>query len=342
MHAPSCLGGGVIDKLELRVPSHAIYTADFGILYSELRTGQGKDPFHGTRHYVAVADLRPYGFDVILHAHCKHGTQGNHKLELVETGRKSFKELVSEINRIFVVDAMQLATMRVDLTADVVGIPVSFFQDALRAAYKQVANDIEKADHFVRMGRGEIQTLYLGSRPNCFRIYNKIAELKKQYATLKRNKTEEQALPTFEELYGFPSEGFVLTRVERQYGGARIPAELSTLRLLKENAPTFDPFSSLEFVAGGRPEPDPDGYDLMKYLAGKGLRQLIQEQGMQRTRKFVNKKSKGNGARTFRELGDFLPTSLDGFGVPDLTRQYRSSLQRQLQALSQKTGRTER
>ena len=192
----AAVDGGVIDKLELRVSSRASYTAEFGTLYSELRTGQGKDPFHATRHYVAVADLRPYGFDAVLHAHCKHGKYGDHKLELLETGKRSFRELVDEMERIFVGDPMRLEVMRVDLTADVEGVPVSFFQDALRVAYKQVANDIEKADQFVRMGRGEIQTLYLGSRPNCFRIYNKIAELKKQYAVLKRKETkEEQALP---------------------------------------------------------------------------------------------------------------------------------------------------
>jgi hypothetical protein len=332
-HQPFAIeDGGVIDKLELRVPSRASYTAGFGALYSELRSGAIKDPFHATRHYVAVADLRPYGLDAVLHAHCKHGEHGDHKLELLETGRRSLTELVAEIERIFVVDAMRLETMRVDLTADIEGVPVSFFQDALRAAYKQVANDIEKADRFVRMGRGEIQTLYLGSRPNCFRIYNKIAELKKQYAVLKRKESEEQALPTFEEMFRYPSEGFVLTRVERQYGGSRIPVELSTLRALKENASTFDPFKSLELIAGGKPEPSPDEYDLMKFLAGKGLGQLIREQGMQRARRFVNQRSKGNAARTFRELKDFLPNSLKGFEIPDLTRQYRDSVQRQLQA----------
>jgi hypothetical protein len=331
LHAPCCLGGGVIDKLELRVPSGAIYTPEFGHKYSELRTGQGKDPFHGTRHYAAVADLRPYGYDVVLHAHCKHGKQGNHKLELLETGHKSLTQLIGEITGIFAVEPMQLETMRVDLTADVVGVPVSFFQDTLRAAYKQVANDIEKADQFVRMGRGEIQTLYLGSRPNCFRIYNKIVELKRRYAALKRNESQEQPLPSFEEMYGYPSEGFVLTRVERQYGGGRIPVELSTLRALKENALAFDPFSSLEFITGDQPVPSPDAYDLMKFLAGLGLRQVIREQGMQRARRFVNKQSRGNAARMLRELGDFLPSDRADFALPDLTKQYRESVQRQLE-----------
>jgi hypothetical protein len=326
------LDGSVIDKLELRVPSRAVYTPEFGKLYSELRAGQEKAPFHGTRHYVAVGDLRPYGYEVVLHAHCKHGKEGNHKLELMETGNKSFRELVSEINRVFIVDPMQLGVMRVDLTADVVGIPVPFFQDALRAAYKQVANDIEKADQFSRLGRGDIQTLYLGSRPNCFRIYNKIAELKKQYAALKRNETKEQPLASFEELYGYPSEGFILTRVERQFGGSRIPDELSTLKTLRENIATFDPFKSLEFLTTSKPEPDPDEYDLTKFLAGLGLRHLIQELGMQRTRRFINKKSRGNAARTFRELGDFLPPNIEGFSAADLTRHYRDSTQRQLAA----------
>jgi hypothetical protein len=250
----------------------------------------------------------------------------------METGQKSFKELVGEINRVFVVDPMRLEVMRVDLTADVVGIPVPFFQDALRAAYKQVANDIEKADQFSRLGRGDVQTLYLGSRPNCFRIYNKIAELKKQYAALKRNETDEHPLPSFEELYGYPGEGFVLTRVERQFGGSRIPNELSTLEALRDNAASFDPFKSLEFLTSSKPEPDPDAYDLTKFLAGLGLRQLIRELGMQRTRRFINKKSRGNAARTFRELGDFLPPNTEGFSAADLTRHYRDSIQRQLAA----------
>lgn len=322
----------MIDKLELRVPARTVYTAKFRELYSELRNGNGKDPFHATRHYVAVADLRPYGYELVLHAHCKHGKGGNHKLELMETGQKLFKDLVSEINRVFVVDPMQLQIMRIDLTADVVGVPVWFFQDSLRAAFKQVANDIEKAVQFSRLGRGEIQTLYLGSRPNCFRIYNKIAELKKQYAALKRNETEEQQLPSFEELYGYPSEGLVLTRVERQFGGSRIPDELSTLRALKENATTFDPFASLEFLSCNKPEPDPDAYDLMKFLAGLGLCHLIREHGMQRTRKFVNKQSRGNAARTFRELSDFLPRTGTDFSIPDLTGLYRDSVQKQLAA----------
>jgi hypothetical protein len=192
-------------------------------------------------------------------------------------------------------------------------------------------NDIENAEHFMRMGRGDIQTLYLGKRPNCFRIYNKIAELKQQYVALKRQQTEEHPLPSFGELFGYPSEGFVLTRVERQFGGSRIPLELSTLRALKENALTFDPFSRLELIAGGRPDPNPDDYELMKFLAGKGLRQVFDEQGMQRTRRFVNQKSRGNAARVFRELKDFLPCSLAGFGIPDLRQRYIESVQRQLE-----------
>ena len=322
----------MIDKLELRVPSRTVYTDEFGKLYSELRHGNEKDPFHSARHYVAVADLRPYGYELVLHTHCKHGKEGNHKLELVETGQKSFNEFVSEINRVFVVDPMRLEIMRVDLTADVVGVPVWFFQDSLRAAFKQVANDIEKADQFSRLGRGEVQTLYLGSRPNCFRIYNKIAELKRQYAALKRNEIDEQPLPSFEELYGYPSDGLILTRVERQFGGSRIPDELFTLRGLKDNAANFDPFASLEFLSCNTPEPDPNAYDLMKFLAGLGLRHLIREQGMQRTRKFVNKQSRGNAARTFRELSDFLPRTGGDFSIPDLTGLYRDSVQKQLAA----------
>jgi hypothetical protein len=70
----------------------------------------------------------------------------------------------------------------------------------------------------------------------------------------------------------------------------------------------------------------------MKFLAGLGLRELIQRQGMQRTRKFINKNSRGNAARTFRELSDFLPRNGGDFPIPDLSGLYRHSIQKQLAA----------
>jgi hypothetical protein len=319
----------VIDKLEVRIPARAPYEQDFASLYSELRAHPNGDPFHPSRYYGAVGDLRPYGIDAILHAHCKFGKHGDYKVELLETGKRSLAYLVNEIGQIFDVDVMKLRIMRVDLAADVTGVPVWFFQDALRVAYKQVTNDIERADQFTRMGRGEVQTIYLGRRPNLFRVYNKIAELKLQYAALKR-KAGNRPMPSFEDLYGYASEGFLLTRVERQIGGSRVPEQISTIELLERNALDFDPFERLEFLAGGKPEPNPDDYDLTKYLAGVGLRTTVLAVGMQRTRRLINKKSRGNAARFCRKFHEFLPVVPDDFVVPSLRNLYRESVARQL------------
>jgi hypothetical protein len=322
--------GFVIDKLEVRIPARAPYTGDFAALYSELRADPHADPFHPSRYYGAVGDLRPYGIDAIVHCHCKFGKYGDHKVELLETGGRSLAHLVNEIGQIFDVNVMKLEIMRVDLAADVKGIPVWVFQDTFRAAYKQVVNDIERADQFIRMGRGEVQTIYLGRRPNLYRVYNKIAELKLHYAAVERR--ANGPIPTFEDLYGYPAEGFLLTRVERQIGGSRVPAQISTIELLKWNAMDFDPFERLEFLAGGKPEPNPDDYDLTTYLAGVGLRTTALAVGMQRTRRLINKLSPGNAARVCRKFRDFLPAVPDEFVVPPIRELYRESVTRQLAA----------
>jgi hypothetical protein len=320
----------VIDKLEVRIPARAPYTRSFNSLYSELRADPKKDPFHPSRYYGAVGDLRPYGIDAILHAHCKFGKDANHKVELLDTGKKSLAFMVSEIEEIFDVNPMKLAIMRVDLAADVEGVPVWFFQDTLRASYKQVANDIERADLFIRMGRGEVQTMYLGGRPNLYRIYNKIAELKHQYDALVRKAGINGPIQSFEDLNGYPSEGLVLTRVERQIGGSRVPDQISTLELLRKNAMDFDPFERLEFLTGGKPEPNPDDYDITTYFAGLGLRATALTLGMQRTRRLINRKSRGNAARVCRKFSEFLPPVADEFAVPPLRDLYRKSVERQL------------
>ena len=64
-----------------------------------------------------------------------------------------------------------------------------------------------------------VETVYFGKRPNCYRIYDKIAEFRYQFARLKPDEGLEK--PPFEELYGYPETGVILTRVERQIGGGR-------------------------------------------------------------------------------------------------------------------------
>jgi len=316
----------VIDKLDLRIPAETPFSPEFGELYSHLRSAD-RSPLRSGKHYVVVGDLRCLGHEAILHMYCKHGKCPNHKLELVDTGKRGFNLLLDEIETVFEVDVWELEVMRVDFAIDVKEIPVSYFQQFVRAAQKQVVNDIENAELFTRMGRGEVQTIYLGKRPNCFRIYNKIAELKKQYLALLRKADHPGNLPAFEQVFGYPSEGLIVTRVERQYGGNRIPENIATVRDLWRNASSIYPFAPLQFSASGKPFLNPDNYGLTTYLKGIGLRELVKEFGLHRVRRFLNVQSKGNASRILREHADFLPSAT--IDMPDLHELFAESITRQ-------------
>lgn len=84
----------MIDKLDLRIPQNAPFNREFGKLCADLRNYPQHDPFRAGKHYRMVGDMRPFGYEAIVHLCCKHGKVANHKLELLETGRKTFAELV--------------------------------------------------------------------------------------------------------------------------------------------------------------------------------------------------------------------------------------------------------
>lgn len=293
----------MIDNLDVRVPPDAPYHPDFSRLYSRIHHDSSNSPFRRSRHYLLVGDLRPYGYDVILNLHCLRGRLGYHKVELLDTGRMTFAGMVNEIERIFEVDATKLEVMRIDLAADVPGIPVKWFQERMKARYKQVFAAVGST-HFVEIGKREIQTLYFGKRPNLFRIYDKIAEYKFQYEQLQRK--SETPLPSFEEMFGVPESGYVLTRVERQYGGGKIPEKLSTVAKLK-TVQHFCPFDALGIMDGGKAQPNPDDYTFETYLAGMYLRHMADEQGMQAVSRHIAKYSQRNQKWAHEKFRDFLP-----------------------------------
>jgi hypothetical protein len=251
----------VLDKLEIRVPAPVPFRPEFTDMYSEL-AADPKGPFRKRGpHYVLTGDLRMYGYEVILHLHCMHG-EGNHKVELLDTGKRGFSFLLAECERIFDVDPLKCGVMRVDCAADVPCIGVDWFHQRARVRWKQFANEIGEMRLeapgastsllYSQMGKREVQTLYFGKRPNCYRIYDKVAEWRAEYqrfhvqstaALVKRMlnagasptdlewrfKSQNSDLPagdcvsSFEEMYGVPERGYTLTRCERQIGGGEVP-----------------------------------------------------------------------------------------------------------------------
>ena len=335
----------MIDKVELRVPGFTPYSPQFGKLYQEIRNDP-KGPFRQTQHYLASADLRPYGFSAILHTHNIHGKHSNHKLELIETGKMNYTQMRQEIHRIFDSATGPLELIRVDLAADIAGVPVSWFKQQAFAPYKRWTCEIGTVNaddaQFSTMGRTGVETFYLGKRPNVIRIYNKIAERRQEYMRLKRRALAEAKkramggpivfdFPSFEATSGFPEEGLILTRVERQIAGGRVPEELSTFARLR-GAADFDPFERLVFLSGGKPEPNPDDYDLNKLAMGMYIRHLVQKDGIHRTKQFLNRRSMRNANRMLRRYEDFLPDDAARITHDELVEQYRQTVSKQLAA----------
>jgi hypothetical protein len=321
----------VIDKLEIRVPAMTPVGKDLEPVYGELRRGIVVPGFRPSPHYSRVGDLRPFGINAIAHLSCKRGARPNHKLELLDTGQVGFDEILGTVEQVFRFDPLSAEVMRVDLAADVDGVSVSYFERAAYAAYKRWACDIGKLE-CSRMGSAEIETIYLGKRPNCIRIYNKVAEYRQQYRRLERDLKPRACPLPFERIFHIP-ETAILTRVERQIAAGRVPPELSTVQRLRENAADFNPFDRLRLIPGLDKPPKPNELGLSTWLQGMQLRRLADELGMQRLRKFVNRHSKGNAARMFAQFAEFLPSaSGEALSEEGLYGRYRESIARQLAA----------
>jgi hypothetical protein len=318
------------------VPHFAPYSADFGQVYKELRNDP-KGPFKPSAHYLSVADLRDYGYPVILHSHNVHDRRGNHKLELVETGGMSYRNMAATITRIFEEEPGPLSLMRVDLAADVPDVPVAWFQQNIRTRYKRWTaslGKLEASNEFSEMGSRGVETFYYGKRPNVIRVYNKVAERLYRYrmvvARQKRKHVPQSEIPTFEQMFGHGITGVVLTRVERQIAGGRVPERLGTFHRLRSVA-DFDPFENLIYVGVGKPEPNPDHYEFTQYLTGMYVRHLIERDGVHRFLQFANKYSMRNGRRILKQYADFLPSTA-GITPSGLRERFCESVTRQLAA----------
>src|SRR4051812_46126417 len=104
------------------------FTPRFEQIASKLRLGI-VPPFRPSRFYRFVGDLRrDYSLDAILHLEYKFG-ECTHKIEIIDAGKKTLREMEDVIAAVFEVDPSTLGLMRVDFAADIEGIPVSWFQD---------------------------------------------------------------------------------------------------------------------------------------------------------------------------------------------------------------------
>jgi hypothetical protein len=165
------------------------------------------------------------------------------------------------------------------------------------------------------------------------RIYDKVAEYQAQFDKLRRKASLDADPLEFTQEFGLSPDA-VLTRIERQFGGGRIPPELVSFGNLS-NAPDFDPFSAIEITDGGgdRLPSVGDCASVTEYLCGLQVNEWAQRIGMQQFRAWLNRNSGRNGARFLDKYARFLPNAYgNGVTSKQLYDNYRESTIRQLAA----------
>lgn len=311
----------MIDKVETKISPRTDLRHDFGQLYADV----ARDPKYAreSKDFLRVIDLRPFGHDAIFHSTCKHGKEGHHKLELLETGKKTGEQMLHEQSFV-VCDPRPLQVTRVDLTADIPGVPVLWCHQRMRAKFKRfgaaLGELVYEPMEYAQMGKIGLETVYFGKRPNCIRVYDKVAERFNDYKKHTRGMDEP---PDFETSYGYGLDEIV-TRVERQIASGRVPVKLGTMKQLLAAAPEFNPFSNVEILqAEGTLLTDLVGPDWRQYrrftdwLAGVGLRALVEQVGLHPAYRITGDRTKGNAKRMFKKYREFMPSASElGQSVP--------------------------
>jgi hypothetical protein len=329
---PALRNRAVIDKLELAVPQFTDFKPAILQVMREIDWERGSSRVRRSPHYAGILDLHPFGTDAFLHAYNKHRTPRDHKLELLDTGKKTYSELAQQIESVFDVNPDGLRVMRIDLCADVYGTHVSWFQPRARIKYKRFAREIGELK-YEQMGERSIQTLVAGKRPNVFRFYDKTAECMVDFKKRSRKVSKDAEPLDFQTEYGFSPET-VLTRVERQIGGGKIPSQLSTFGTVVREAPEFNPFAPIEIVgSSSHSTPGFEECEWIEWVVGTRLNELRQEWGMQQLRIVMNRRTKGNSARLLERYSRFFPDDDEiQMTTERLQAIYRDSVVKQLSA----------
>jgi hypothetical protein len=112
--------------------------------------------------------------------------------------------------------------------------------------------------------------------------------------------------------------------------GRAIPAELRTVRKLRENATDFNPFSPL--VIYGQESPPPDEFQMKphQFVKGWGIRCLVKDRGLPFVRKLLKRMGGGHVREQLKNSAAFLPRTGKPFPMPDFYQLYRADVLRQI------------
>jgi hypothetical protein len=173
--------GGGMDWLEVRLPQLVTFRPRVTEAIAAYRDG-GRSPFRTSPNYAAVVDLRPFDIaDAFLHLSKKGRGEQTHKVQMIGTGQFSMREHLAHLESIVDTDLLALQPMRTDLTVDLPAITVDWVLNHAAVEKKRFIAELGKAERaasvdYMTLGRRHVETIYCGKRPNCFRVYDKIAE----------------------------------------------------------------------------------------------------------------------------------------------------------------------
>jgi hypothetical protein len=321
----------VIDKLELRLPSGVYFRPQVRSAIREVDFATNRTRVKPSQHYAGVLDLRSLGTDGLLHYRRKRdGASGNHKLELLDSGKRSYSELVFQIENVVDANIDPLEIMRIDLCVDIRDVPVQWFYARLRFAHKRLSREIGTLKH-QSIGKSGLETISAGQRPNMFRVYDKVEECKMQLRKMQRRASKDADSLTLTSEFGI-GESDIITRIERQHGGGRIPPSFARFGDL-HHLPEYNPFQPLRIVTRDRfRQPSIAERGIDEWLKGTRLNELSHEMGMPKFMGWLGKHSGGNSARMMRKYKDYFETGSARVTVGSIFETYRNSVIKQLAA----------
>lgn len=323
----------VIDKSDVRVDARVPYTKEFAEIVEASRN-QERSPWRRSEHFASTADFRPFGYDVRLHCFSLKTKKPIHKLEIYDTGEKTYQEMRRLIGSVFDCNPDRLGLMRVDLCADIHGVGVGWFKRHTIVQLKQTNREFGQVYPYQTICKGRAETLYAGVKPNQIRIYNKTEERMVQWGRYARRLSKEapDMEPTpYEVMFGH-SETEIITRVERQIAARDLGrmgfSDFGSL----QKAAFMSPFQKVVFYEASRSEPSLEKYGYKRWLAGMYLRQMVQEQGLAQVRGWMKEQLGRNLYREWSTMSEFLnvPDSLIGIDSSTLHKAFHSTLERQL------------
>jgi hypothetical protein len=281
-----------------------------------------------------TANLEPYGVPVILHQMPrwnKGNTKGD-KIEFIGAGGMRVSEMVKAARSIYRFDAEEAEIMRLDCTADIDDVPVSWFRDFTRVKHKRIGREYGRWE---KLNHSEAETYLAGNKPNQLRVYDKTEHRKflLQKERLKAPKHMRAEL-TFEGMFHGLSPHRKITRVENQMG-ARSPAKRFGVKYFGNVAEMASKpvFGNIVFPELSRP--NFDGLEGHDYFVARDLLRFRDEHGLRDARnEYRRHVSRPTFYRNWPKFEAFLQKSniKKGITLKALHEEYRTTCLVQLAA----------